>query len=95
MQLIYAQIREKRKLRFRCIQHFADKSRCLHNHFVFYSDLIDEIKKQLKSLTEDYINADEYLELCKSIAKDLYSKTLEKRKASLQYEHHAREPSNR
>ncbi len=86
MQLIYAQIREKRKLRFRCIQHFDDKSRCLHNHFVFYDDLIDEIKKQLKSLIEDYIKSNEYLNLCKLIAKDIYSKMLEKGKASLQYE---------
>ena len=86
MQLIYAQIRKKHKLRFRCIQHFADKSRCRHNHSVFYNDLIDEIKKQLKILIEVYIDSDEYSELCKSIAKDIYSKTLEKRKTSLYYE---------
>lgn len=86
MQLIYAQIREKHKLRFRCIQHFTDKSRCTHHHSVFYNDLIDEIKKQLKILIEGYIDSDEYLELCKSIVKDVYSKILEKRKASLQYE---------
>ena len=86
MQLIYAQIRENHKLQFRCIKHFADKSRCTHNHSIFYNDLISEIKKQLKSIIEDYIDSDEYLELCKSIAKDIYSKILEKGKASLQYE---------
>lgn len=86
MQLIYAQIRQKHKLKFRCIKHFSDKSRCTHNHSIFYNDLISEIKKQLKPMIENYIDSDEYLELCKSIAKDIYSKILEKGKASLQYE---------
>lgn len=86
MQLIYAQIRRKHKLQFRCIKHFSDKSRCTHNHSIFYNDLVSEIKKQLKSMIENFIDSDEYLELCKSIEKDIYSKILEKGKDSLQYE---------
>lgn len=86
MQLIYAQIRQKHKLKFRCIKHFSNKSHCTHNHSIFYNDLISEIKKQLKSIIENYIDSDEYSELCKSIAKDIYSKILEKRKTSLYYE---------
>ena len=86
MQLIYAQIRQKHKLKFRCIKHFSNKSHCTHNHSIFYNDLISEIKKQLKSIIENYIDSNEYSELCKSIAKDIYSKILEKRKTSLYYE---------
>ena len=40
----------------------------------------------MKSIIENYIDSDEYSELCKSIAKDIYSKILEKRKTSLYYE---------
>lgn len=86
MQLIYARIRKNQKLQFRCIKHFSDKSRCTHNHSIFYNELVSEIKKQLKSIIEYYISSEEYLELCKSIANDIYSKILEKGKASLQYE---------
>jgi len=86
MQLIYTRVRQNQKLQFRCIKHFADKSRCTHNHSIFYNDLICEIKKQLKSMIEDYIGSDEYLELCKAITNCIYSKIIEKRKSSLQYD---------
>ena len=52
----------------------------------YLNELVSEIKKQLKSIIEYYISSEEYLELCKSIANDIYSKILEKGKASLQYE---------
>ena len=86
MQLIHARIRKNQKLQFRCIMHFADKNRCTHHHSVFYNDLIFEIKKQLQSMIEDYINSDEYLKLCQSIVKCIYSKVLEKRRNALQDE---------
>ena len=86
MQLIYAQIREKHKLRFRCIKHFSDRSRCTHHHSVFYNELVEEIKKQLALLVEEYINSDEYIELCKSIYQYICSQVSKKRKSALQYE---------
>ena len=84
MQLISTIRQNKATPMFRCPQHAADKSLCTHHNFMYYNEFIQEIKKQLKSLIEEYIKSEEYTVLCKTIAKHVYSQVIETRKSTLQ-----------
>ena len=86
MQLILSTCRKKSKLKFRCPRHALNRTLCTHNHFICYNDLIAEIRKQLESIIENFIEADEYIKLCEKIAVSICSKVLEKRESILQNE---------
>lgn len=48
MQLIAKKAKDKTLPMFRCAKHIADPGACTHYHYIYYHDLIDEVRKELK-----------------------------------------------
>ena len=86
MQLVFKDSKKGPKLMLRCPRHAVDKSLCTYNHFIYYEELITEVKNQLEHIISKYIISDEYSKLCKKYLKSVYSKVSEKREYLLQNE---------
>ena len=86
MQLISKALKDRSTPMFRCPQHAAYKSLCTQHHFIYYDELVTEIKKQMEPIIEEYINSNEYTKLCESIVEHISSLIMEKRRSSLHLE---------
>lgn len=89
MQLVAKKLGDKVQPMFRCTKHFTDRAICTHNHYIYYDDLLNEIKSQLKCKIIEFINSDLYDELCAEILQSIYSKVQAEEKAKLQMKLHS------
>lgn len=76
MQLIFKKLKYERKPMLRCAKHIADKQFCTHHHFIYYDDLLDEIKKQLDLQLSQLINSD----MCEHLYESALASILERAK---------------
>ena len=86
MQLIAAKRNRESTPMFRCVKHFEDKEICSKHHFIYYDDLLNEIKNQIELHIEKIINSKLYDELCQIIMQSVYSRARDNEKAKLQKE---------
>lgn len=87
MQLIATQKRKQEpKPMFRCPKHATNSDACIHHHFIYYDDLIYEIKNQLAIQTENLIDSNVYIALCKKTMAEINCLAQKIKKDKLQKE---------
>lgn len=86
LQLITRRLKYESKPMFRCPRHVADHQICMHNHFIYYDALLDEVQKQIAAQISRVVNSKQYDELCETILKIVYAKAIEIRKNRIQQE---------
>lgn len=86
LQLISKKSKDEEKPMFRCPKHAKENHICTHHHFIYYSELLKEIQKQLVLHITDVINSNKYNELCEMILETIYAQAYEVHKNQLQKE---------
>ena len=84
MQLIFKILKYESKPMLRCAKHISDKQFCTHHHFIYYDDLLDEIKKQLDLQLSQLINSDICEHLCEATLTSIFDKAKAERNNQLQ-----------
>lgn len=86
MQLIAKRTKKETKPMFRCAKHAVDNKICTHNHYIYYDDLINEIKIQLDFQMKKLIDSTVYTELCDKVIEDIGHRAQKITKDKLQKE---------
>ena len=86
MQLIARKTKTGDRPMFRCAKHAVDPSSCIHHHYIYYDDILNEIKNQISFQIEKFVNSSMYDELCKNVMTEIFIRVQEAKKSNLQKE---------
>ena len=86
LQLISKNYKSQSKLMFRCPKHIINNRACTHNHYIYYDDLITEIRSQLTQYITNIIASNEYDDLCEKVLTVIYDRVRDIQKSKLQKE---------